>query len=183
MAGHANVVGEPRFKLRRIHDRVRGAFGARIAFAHFAHVRFSRTVAVFAADGQFTKWRIHKSPIAAQHCLRPTAVAGNTTGENRATETVVAELISGRESPALRFRIKGKRRFKKIVAALYERAEPIGTRSNDPIHRVRLSEHFLAVLAHFKFALEKFSILNMNTKMAMQPVVNDCGRSRNSFQK
>ena len=82
---------------------MRGACGARIAFTNFAHVRFSGPVAVFTADGQLLERRIQESAVAAQHRLRPPAVARDAAGKYRAIETIVAKLIPGRERPRLSF--------------------------------------------------------------------------------
>src|ERR1700722_481670 len=82
---------------------------------HGPHMSGAWTMAVFATNGHFGKGCVFELSIGPGHRVRPATVAEDAASHNRAVETHIGELISGRGSPAHRPGIEGKRRLKKIL--------------------------------------------------------------------
>src|ERR1700722_13535023 len=75
----------------------------------------ARTVAIFATNGHFRKGCVFELSIGSDHRVRPATVAEDAASHDRAVETHIGELISGRGSPTHRPGIERKRRLKKIL--------------------------------------------------------------------
>ena len=97
VTGHANIVGEPWFKLGGIHNGMRWAIRARvrIAFLHFVDVSCTRTVAILAADREFMERRFEKPAVSAEQRSWLSAVTRDAARKNRAVEAVIAKFIAG----------------------------------------------------------------------------------------
>src|ERR1700680_3833206 len=95
MAGHADVINQEWSEPCGIDDVQVLAFELMAGCKHRCSVKGPRPVAVFAADRQFGEGWVLKVTIAAGDRTRTSTVAKNTSGEDRAAESVVAEFVTG----------------------------------------------------------------------------------------
>src|SRR5258708_4948455 len=79
---------------------------------HGSHMSGARAVAIFATNGHFGKRCAFELSIGSGHRSRPATMAEDAAGHDRAVETHIGELISGRGSPTHRSAIERKRRLK-----------------------------------------------------------------------
>ncbi len=105
------------------------------------HVKCAGTMAVFASNCHFSKWRIIIKAVTAGYDKRTAGMANDASFVHRTTEALARSLISWRKIPLLRFGIKRQRRLEKKVSPADGVCLPIRTRADDVFEFVCLLEN------------------------------------------
>src|SRR5207302_7160571 len=101
------------------------------------NVRVTRPVTILTTDSKCCEGRLLKTAVSLQNRLRLATVARDASGKNRTVETVVAEFVARRESPALDLRVNGEGSFEKVVVTLNNGPAAIDSRTNHPFQFLR----------------------------------------------
>src|ERR1700722_3364623 len=140
-------------------------------------------MAILATDGQFQEGWFAETAVSLDHRLGLAAVTRDTAGKNGTVESVVAKFESGRESPTVNFRIKGKRRLEKEIVGLDDGAAAICPRADKPLYLAGLAEHFVSVRSGFVFALVEVAVSHIGLEMTIEPGIKDAGRCSDPFEQ
>ena len=138
---------------------------------HRLHMGCAGAMAAFAADGQFEEGGAIELSVASCHRVGPAAVAKNTSRCDGPVEAKIRELITGRRRPAVRLAIEGERRLKEMVVLLKDSPEAIHPGADDPFDSAGRLEGRFAVGPHSCFALVEISLLCVDFKAPVEPLV------------
>src|ERR1700757_1621863 len=146
------------------------------------HVSEAGTVAIFAADRQFGKWRIGKMTVALGEGVRPPTVARDAGGQNRPIEPGVAELVSRRQFPALCLGVKRQRCLKYIIALPDEAAQPVLPSADNPLQAASVAEDFFSLGVELVLRLKELPVACINLEVQTSVLIFDRTRGRLRFQ-
>ena len=102
-------------------------------------------------------------------------MAGDATGKNWTVETVVAQFVARRESPAIDLRVNGKWGFEKVVVTPNNGPTAIGSRADYPFEFLRFAKNLFAVDSGLVLALVEIPVACIDLEMAIKLGVEDAG--------